>query len=420
MFHPAAVFIGLRYTRAKRRTHFISFISLTSLLGVALGVAALITVMSVMNGFQLELRSRILGMTAHATIVEQGGWLRDWQRFVAEAEQQPQVLGAAPFIRREAMVMHRGNVSGIVVNGVLPDQEPKVSEVGDKMIDGTLDTLRASAYNIVIGRELAAALAAAVGDQITVIAPQVNTTPAGVLPRQRRFTVTGIFEIGMNEYDSALALIHLDDAATLFRAPDGVSGVRLRLEDMFDAPAISAQVVRALNAGGLEGSYGVIPWTAYHSNFFTALKTEKVVMFVILALIVAVAAFNIVSTLVMVVTDKRAEVAILRTIGMRRRGIMLVFIVQGVLIGSAGILLGVVGGVALAMNVEAIVQYLEQTLHTRFLPADIYYISVLPSQLDWYDVFRVTGMAFLLTLLATLYPAWHAARTEPAEALRYE
>jgi lipoprotein-releasing system permease protein len=420
MFNPAPVFIGLRYTRARRRNHFISFISFTSILGVALGVAALITVLSVMNGFERELRSRILGMTSHATVVERGGSLKDWQRFVLALADQPRVLGAAPFVQKEAMLTHRGHVTGALVQGVLPDQEPKVSVVGERFKIGSLTDLRDGEYNIVLGSSLAATLGASVGDKVTVVAPQPTATPAGVAPRLRRFTVTGIFEVGHNEYDTAYALVHMQDAARLFRISDGVTGVRIRFDDIFAAPQLSRQVVENLPSQGLRAVYGVIPWTEYHVNFFRALKTEKTVMFVILALIVAVAAFNIVSTLVMVVTDKRADVAILRTIGMNRRGIMLVFIVQGVVIGLIGTLLGAVLGVWLALNVEWIVPAIERALHVKFLSPDVYYISELPSELEWADVWRISALAFVLGLLATLYPAWQAAETEPAEALRYE
>ena len=420
MFNPAPVFIGLRYTRARRRNHFISFISLTSILGVALGVAALITVLSVMNGFEEELRNRILGMTSHATVVERGGSLRDWPKFVAALMDQPRVLGAAPFIQKEAMLTHSGHVTGAIVQGVLPDQEPKVSIVGERFKVGSLTDLHDGEYNIVLGIALAESLRAGVGDKITVVAPQPTATPAGIAPRLRRFTVTGIFEVGHNEYDSAYALVHMQDAARLFRISDGVTGVRVRFDDIFAAPELSRRAVANLDGAGLPGVYGVIPWTEYHVNFFRALKTEKAVMFVILALIVAVAAFNIVSTLVMVVTDKRADVAILRTIGMNRRGVMLVFIVQGMVIGLVGTLLGAVLGVWLAFNVEWIVPAIEKTFHVQFLSPDVYYISELPSELEWTDVWRITGLAFVLGLLATLYPAWQAAETEPAEALRYE
>ncbi|MBT8446130.1 MAG: lipoprotein-releasing ABC transporter permease subunit [Gammaproteobacteria bacterium] len=420
MYTPASLFVGLRYTRAERRNHFISFISLTSMLGVALGVAALITVLSVMNGFEEELRSRILGMTAHATVLERGRELRDWEAFIDTLKAQPRVTGAAPFIRKEGMITHRGNVNGALIRGVLPERESEVSVVAQRMVAGSLDRLEGGAYRIVLGRSLANALLASVGDRVTLIAPQPTTTPAGIVPRLRRFEVVGIFEIGMHEYDSGLALIHMDDAARLFRFDEGVSGIRLETDDVFQAPAIAREIVRNLRIEEWPGAFGVVDWTQYHSNFFRALKTEKTVMFVILALIVAVAAFNIVSTLVMVVADKRAEVAIMRTLGMNRRAVMVVFIVQGAVIGLVGTLLGVLGGVSLALNVESIVPAIESLIGRDFLPADVYYISDVPSDLHVDDVLRISLLAFVLCLVATLYPAWQAAQTHPADALRYE
>lgn len=415
MFSPLPLFIGLRYTRAKRRNHFISFISMTSMLGVGLGVTALITVLSVMNGFEKELRERILGMASHASVYESGRALQDWQGVAGLLEASPRVLGAAPFVRAEGMLTHGRAVTGAAVQGVLPEEEPRVSVVGERMVSGSLDELRAGEFSIILGKDLARALAANVGDKVTLVTPQPTVTAAGILPRLRQFTVVGIFQIGMYEYDSALALIHLDDARRLFRLGEGVTGLRLKLDDMFAAPLISRQLVQAL-----PGHYGIVDWTQLHVNFFRALRTEKMVMFVILTLIVAVAAFNIVSTLVMVVTDKEADVAILRTLGMSPRGIMGIFVVQGTIIGVVGTLLGIGGGIWLALNVETIVPAIEELFQTQFLSPDVYYISDLPSDMQWRDVFRIGGVAFVLCLLATLYPAWRASRTQPAEALRYE
>ncbi|MEE8428590.1 MAG: lipoprotein-releasing ABC transporter permease subunit [Gammaproteobacteria bacterium] len=415
MFQPLAVCIGLRYTRAKRRNHFISFISLVSMSGIALGITALITVLSVMNGFEQELRDRILSMTSHATIQGVEGPLADWQDIAATAREEGRVVGVAPFVRGETMLVHDQQVSGAMIRGILPELEPEVSEVGEHMQDGQLRDLRAGEYGIILGQELAWSLDVDVGQQITVVSPQANLSPAGLLPRLRRFTVTVIFSIGMYEYDRGVALVHLDDAARLFRLGDGVSGIRLRLEDLFEAP----QVARKL-AAGLPGPHRVTDWTHEHANFFRAVRTEKRVMFVILALIVAVAAFNIVSTLVMVVTDKQSDIAILRTLGVSPRFIMIVFIIQGLVIGIFGTVVGIIGGVALALNVETIVPALERLFNVQFLAAEVYYISDLPSRLNWNDVWRVAGVAFLLTLVATLYPAWRASRTQPAEALRYE
>jgi lipoprotein-releasing system permease protein len=415
MFRPLILYIGLRYTRAKRRNHFISFISLISMLGITLGVTALITVLSVMNGFEHELRTRILGMTSHATISGYGAPLRNWLEVAELARRDARVLGAAPYIQKEGMLIEGSRVNGALIRGVLPAEEPAVSEVGDKMLTGSLDDLRAGDYNIVLGVDLARILGVMVGDKVTLVTPSANVTPAGVLPRLKRFTVSGIFEVGMYEYDSALALVHLDDAAILFRMPGEVSGVRLKLEDMFRAPWVVREMAQTL-----PGSYMVSDWTQQHANFFRAIRTEKTVMFVILFLIVAVAAFNIVSTLVMVVTDKKTDIAILRTLGLAPREVMGVFMVQGTVIGFVGTLFGVIGGVLLALNVETIVPAIEQAFSVQFLPADVYYISNLPSRLDGADVVRIAVVSFLLSVIATLYPAWSAARTQPAEALRYE
>ncbi len=415
MFKPLGLYIGLRYTRAKRRNHFISFISIISMLGVAVGVTALITVISVMNGFEKELRERILGVTAHATIGERGRPLRDWQAVSAVIDRDPRVRGSAPFIRAEGMATRAGSVHGVIVEGVLPDQEPKVSVVGERMRTGRLKDLKPGAYNILLGAALARALRAEVGDKITLVVPQATATPAGILPRLKRFTLAGVFEIGMHDYDAALAVVHLEDAARLFRIQDGVSGIRIKVDDMFAAPRISRELIRSLPE-----HYAAVDWTQQHVNFFQALKTEKIVMYVILMLIVAVAAFNIISTLVMVVTDKAADVAILRTLGLTPRGIMSIFIVQGTVIGFVGTLLGLLGGVQLATHVDTLVPAIEQLFQTQFLPPDIYYISELPSDMRWPDVIRITVIAFTLCLLSTLYPAWRASRTQPAEVLRYE
>lgn len=416
MFTPLQLYVGLRYTRAKRRNHFISFISLTSMVGIALGVTALITVLSVMNGFEKELRDRILGMTAHATISGVGGRIWDWQAAMERARKHPRVLGAAPYVRGEAMLTHGQAVQGVLVRGIRPDLEPQVSEVGKRLIAGELTSLKDGEYNIILGKDLARTLGVAVGDRVTVVAPQVRVTPAGVLPRLRRFTVSGVFEVGMYEYDSALALVNINDAARLFRFGEReVSGVRLRLDDMFAAPGVSRELARELS-----GSHWVSDWTQHHVNFFKAIRTEKTVMFVILTLIVAVAAFNIISTLIMVVTDKESDIAILRTLGMTPRGIMGIFMVQGSVIGVVGTLLGVAGGIALALNVESIVPAIESLLGIKFLSPDVYYISELPSEMHWPDVAHIALVSLVLSLFATLYPAWRASRTQPAEALRYE
>jgi lipoprotein-releasing system permease protein len=415
MFKPLIFYIGLRYTRAKRRTQFISFITLTSVLGIALGVTALITVLSVMNGFEAELRERILGMTAHATVTGKYGDLNNWPEADSKLKNFPHIEGTAPFITGQVMINAERRVSGTLLNGISPEYESRVSEVGSKMIAGSLSDLVPGRYGIVLGAELAGYLGIVLGDKITLISPQINSTPAGVIPRMRRFTVVGIFQVGMYEYDRNMALIHIDDAAKLFRMEDAVSGLRIKLDDLFNAPKITREL-----AAALYDDYRVSDWTQAHSNFFKAIKTEKTVMFIILLLIVAVAAFNIVSTLVMVVTDKRGDIAILKTQGLTSASIMGIFIVLGTVIGAVGTVIGTGGGILLALNADAIVKHIEEFFHVSFMPADVYYISQLPSKLVWSDVYTIAGMAFLLSLLATIYPAWQAAKVNPAEVLRYE
>jgi lipoprotein-releasing system permease protein len=412
---PYELFIGLRYTRAKRRNHFISFISLTSMLGIALGVAALITVLSVMNGFQNELRTRILGVASHVQISGAGDVLSDWQSIAELAAANPRVVAAAPYVNVQAMLTFDGAVRGSVVRGILPEREDRVAEIGRHMKAGTLAALKPGEFGIVLGAELARALAAIEGDKITLIAPQGQVTPAGIVPRLKQFRVVGIFEIGMFEYDAGLALIHLEDAQKLYRMEDRVSGVRLKLRDMFE----SRQVALALMAK-LGANVYISDWTRSHANFFRAVQMEKNVMFIILLLIVAVAAFNIVSTLVMAVTDKQPDIAILRTLGAAPSAIMAVFIVQGALIGVIGTLIGVGGGVLLALNIDVVVPFIESLFGVHFLAKDVYYISELPSDLQLSDVIVIGAVSFVLSLLATLYPSWRASRVNPAEALRYE
>ena len=415
MFKPLSLFIGLRYTRAKRRTGFISFITLTSVLGIALGVAALITVLSVMNGFEAELRDRILGMTSHASITGADGELHQWQSFEDILKTEPRVLAWAPYVEGQAMINSDRRVSGTLLRGILPEYEPRVSEVATHLVSGQLEALRAGEFGIILGQELAEHLGVIEGDKITVITPQVTATPAGILPRLKRFTVVGVFHVGMFEYDRNMALINLEDAKRLFSLEDAISGLRLKVDDVFFAREIARDIGPRLP----ETAY-VTDWTKAHSNFFKAIQTEKRVMFIILLLIVAVAAFNIVSTLVMVVTDKRADIAILRTQGMTPSQVMAIFIVLGTIIGLSGTVIGGIGGVLLALYVETVVPAIERFFGVHFLSADVYYISELPSLLIWRDVINITGVAFVLSILATLYPAWQASRIRPAEELRYE
>ncbi len=415
MFRPLELYVGLRYTRAKRRNHFISFISLISMLGIMLGVVALITVLSVMNGFHKEVRERILGMASHASISAYDGKLQDWQQAMELSREHPRVIGQAPFVEAQTMLTNGGKVSGAMLRGVLPDLEPNVSDVGDNMVAGSLADLREGEFEIILGKELALALGVGVGDRVTVVTPQIRVTPAGAMPRLKRFTVSGIFEVGMGEYDRGVAITHLRDAAVLLKLGENVTGVRLKLDDLFLAPRVSREL-----ADMLPGVYRLSDWTLQHRNFFSALHTEKRMMSLILFLIVAVAAFNIVSTLVMVVTDKQSDIAILRTLGASPRSIMGIFMVQGATIGMIGTILGIVGGIALALNLEKIVAGIEELFNVTFLDPNVYYISKLPSDLQWSDVGTISISAFVITLVATLYPAWRAARTQPAEALRYE
>jgi lipoprotein-releasing system permease protein len=409
------LFIGLRYTRAKRRNRFVSFISLISMLGIALGVAALIVVLSVMNGFQTELRSRILGVASHVQISGLNGELGEWQQLAEESARHPQVRAAAPYISAQGMLSFDETVRGALVRGILPDAEEKVADFNRHMRSGALQSLQPGEYAVILGAELARALRVHDGEKITLIAPQGLVTPAAILPRLKQFKVVGIFEVGMYEYDSGLALIHLQDAQALYRMEDRVSGVRLKLDELFDAPSVARELVRYVRADAY-----ISDWTRSHANFFRAVAIEKNMMFIILSLIVAVAAFNIVSTLIMAVTDKQADIAILRTLGASPRSVMVIFIIQGAIIGVIGLALGVLGGLLLANNLEVVIPAIEKMTGVTLWTKEVYYISELPSEVLWSDVSVIVTIAFVLTLLATLYPSWRASRVNPADALRYE
>lgn len=413
---PYELFIGLRYTRAKKRNHFISFISLISLMGITLGMTALITVMSVMNGFQKEVRTRILGVASHVQIGSIHGNLSHWQQTAEEAVKHPSVEAAAPYVNAQGMLSHNQVVQGVVVRGILPTMEDKVADFAKMMVSGELDHLVPGEFGIVVGMELARSMGAFVGDKIVLISPQGQVTPAGILPRLKQFTVVGIFEAGHFEYDSGLVLIHMFDAQKLYRMEnDDVSGVRLKLKDLFLAP----QVVQELPAMLTIDSY-ISDWTKQHANYFRAIQIEKRMLSLILALIIAVAAFNIVSTLVMAVTDKESDIAILRTLGASPRSIMKIFIVQGTFIGVFGTILGVAGGMLLAYNVGEVVAFIESVFRVQFLSREIYYISTIPTDPQMADITTVAVTSFILSLLATIYPSYRASKVNPAEALRYE
>jgi lipoprotein-releasing system permease protein len=411
--------IGLRYTRSRKRAQgrnrFISFISLVSMLGIALGVAALITVLSVMNGFQEELRTRILGVASHAQVSSVTGQLANWQQVAEAATHNPSVLATAPFVQAQSMLGYDQNVRGALVRGVLPAEEERVADFTRYMREGRLEALEPGAFNIILGRELAQALRVGPGDKVTLIAPQGLVTPAAVLPRVKQFTVAGIFEAGMFEFDSGLALIHLRDAQVLYRLGDDVTGVRLKLDDLFSAP----RVVRQL-AVDYPPDILLSDWTRSHANFFRAVALEKTMMTIILFLIVMVAAFNIVSTLVMVVQEKYADIAILRTLGASPTSILAIFVLQGAIIGLVGLVAGVVGGIALASNLDVVIPALEAVFHTTLWNKEIYYIDEMPSKVLGSDILLITSVSFALTVFATWYPSRRAARVNPAEALRYE
>jgi lipoprotein-releasing system permease protein len=408
------LFVGLRYTRAKRRNRFISVISLIAMIGIALGVAALIVVLSVMNGFQRELRTRILGVAAHVEITGAEERLADWPQVAKIARGERQVVGAAPYVTAQGMLALDNSVRGAIIRGVEPRLEAEVADLGRNMVAGRLEALQAGEFSIVLGADLARSLQVRPGDRVALIAPQGLVTPAGVVPRIKQFRVAGVFEVGLYEYDGGLALIHIADAQRMYRLDENVTGVRLKLDDLFDARRVVAALQPKLP------QLKVSDWTQRHASFFRAVQVEKNVMFIILTLIVAVAAFNIISTLIMVVTDKRPDIAILRTLGASPGGIMRIFMVQGSLIGVLGTLIGLVGGVLLALNVDVVVPFIERMLGMQLLDRQVYYITQLPSELQRADVLTIGIVSLVWSFVATLYPSWRAARVQPAQSLRYE
>lgn len=416
MFKPLGLYIGLRYIRAKRRNQFISFISFASMAGIAIGVTVLITVMSVMNGFVTEFRERILGMASHVTISGYEGELKDWRKVADQViEKHPDVVGVAPYIRAEGMLTYGEEVSGTIIRGILPSDEPEVSNVWEKMNKGQISDLQAGDYNIILGKGLARNLGVSMGDKVTMVTPQAMSTPAGILPRLKRFTVVGEFEVGHNDFDTAMAFIHIDDAAKLFRYKSGVSGVRLKLNDLFQAPFVRQSLSREL-----PGLYWLSDWTLQYANFFRAVNYEKRMMFFILLLIILIAVFNLLASLVMAVTDKQADIAILRTLGVKPITISSIFVTQGATIGIIGIIFGLIGGLSLAHNVEPAIAFLESMFGIEFMPADVYYISDFPTEIRISDIQNTIVAAFILSLVFSVIPAWIASRTQPAEALRYE
>lgn len=415
MYNPIELFIGLRYTRAKRRNGFISFISLVSIIGIILGVMALIIVLSVMNGFEKEVRERILNMISHINVSGFDGKLADWPAVVDQVKKHPEVVGTAPYIRAEGMLIHKSQVHGAMFRGVEPQLEKTVSRVDAHMKEGSLDNLKPGEFGIILGQDLAYKLGVELGDKITMVTPSANITPAGVLPRLKRFTVVGTFKVGFHEYDSGVGLLNLDDAARVFRMQDGVTGVQVQVQNLFEV----ARVKNILQQEYLM-NYWVKDWSYYHANWFRAVKMEKTLISLLLFLIILVAAINIVSSLIMVVTDKRSDIAILRTLGARTQTITRIFVIQGSVIGIVGTLLGTLLGVVIALNLEDMYAWLEQALGQQIIDGSVYLISDLPSDLHWDQVLWISLASLLTSILATIIPARRASRTQPAEALRYE
>lgn len=417
MFRPLAVYIGLRYTRAKKRNHFISFISLASMIGIALGITVLITVLSVMNGFDYEIHSRIFSMARQVTVRNFAAEIgNDWQVIKKEVEKNREVIASAPFVDGQGMLTKDGRVRGVIINGILPDQEAQISQMQNTVKQGSMLALKPGEFGIVLGQAIAAYLDASIGDKVILVTPSVSMTPLGVAPRFKRFSVVGIFHVGEGfGYDAGMAFINLYDAQKLFALGDNVTGLNLKIKDLDLAPLVSKEL-----EAKLDGNYYISNWTNEYGTQFKAIQMEKTAMFIVLLFIIAVAAFNLVSSLVMTVNDKQSDIAILRTLGASPRMVMSIFMVQGCIVGILGTLLGVISGILLALNAPELVKLLEQICRTHFISASIYWIDYLPSRLVWTDVWHVGLATLIMSLLATVYPAWRAAKTQPVEALRYE
>jgi lipoprotein-releasing system permease protein len=416
LFKPLSLYIGLRYTRAKRKNHFISFISLASMIGIALGVAVLITVLSVMNGFDTNIKEKVFSMAPQVTISTVQGRLSNWQSWQTKlVAQEPDIKGSAPFVDGQGLLRFYNQVSGTEVQGILPSQESNVNELAHKMVSGKLTDLKAGGFGIVLGQGLANTLGVGMGDKVMLFTPNLTVTPAGVSPRFKRFTVVGIFSVGNGfGFDQNLSFIQMQDAQALFMMGNDVTGLNIKINNLYDAPNISNDI--QVNNPTLAGT----DWTQTYGALFKAIAIEKNMMFLILILIIAVAAFNLVSGLVMVVTDKQADIAILRTMGATPGMILRTFIVQGAMVGIFGTLLGLIGGLFLASNVTEIVTWIQQVLHQQIFQSSVYYMDTLPSQIESSDIIRITSFSLILSLVATIYPAWRASKVQPAEALRYE
>lgn len=414
MFSPLFAFIGVRYSGIKRKNQFISFISLTSMIGIALGVTVLITVLSVMNGFSKEIRAQMLSIAPHATLRAYDGYLKNWEHIIKDLKKYPMIKGVAPFIAEQGMLTSKGDVQGVYVVGILPKEINNVFPLENNIIAGSIDDLSSKKFSTIIGRELATKLGLWVGDKITILAPETNVSPAGVMPRLKRFLIVGIFDTGTN-YDNTNIFINLRDASVLYRLNDGITGIQMKLVDELQAGVISKKIAAFYNH-----EYRVSNWTEVYSTYFKAIKMEKTVMWFILLLIIAVAGFNLVSSLVMMVTDKRPDIAILRTMGASRRSVMGIFMVQGTLIGFIGTLLGLIFGLLLANNVTQIVGFIENFFQVKFISQDVYFIGYLPSEIQSIDVILICLFSLIMSFVSTLYPAYRAGGVKPAEALRYE